>query len=101
VGSDEQRELEAGAEFLGAIEKQDDVSLTEADRAYFKVLDARFAFTPRYVTSSSSRALSGRRKGAVNRGHEVPVQVQREVVSRYGRARHSAETSHQTFPGPP
>ncbi len=39
-GSDELRGLEAGAEFLGAIEELDDVSLTEADRAYLKVLDA-------------------------------------------------------------
>ncbi len=45
-GSDELRELEAGAEFLGAIEELDDVSLTEADRAYLKVLEAWLGMYP-------------------------------------------------------
>ena len=37
--SEELQELELGAEFLGAIEEQDDVSLTEADRDYLEMLE--------------------------------------------------------------
>jgi hypothetical protein len=39
-GSDELQELEGAAVLLEAIEEQDDVSLTEADRAYLKALEA-------------------------------------------------------------
>jgi hypothetical protein len=39
-GSEELRELEGGAEFLGAIEEDQDVNLSEADRAYLKALQA-------------------------------------------------------------
>jgi hypothetical protein len=39
-GSEELRELEGGAEFLGAIEEDEDVNLSEADRAYLKALQA-------------------------------------------------------------
>ena len=39
-GSEEPSELEVGAEFLGAIEEDEDVCLTEADLAYLKALEA-------------------------------------------------------------
>ena len=45
--SEELQELELGAEFLGAIEEQDEVSLTEADRAYLKCWRRCSACTPR------------------------------------------------------
>ncbi len=45
-GSDELREIEGGAVFLGAIEEDEDVSLTEADRAYLKVLEAWLGMYP-------------------------------------------------------
>jgi hypothetical protein len=38
-GSEELQELECASEFLEAIEEQDDVSLTDADRAYLKALE--------------------------------------------------------------
>ena len=45
-GSEKLKELEGGAEFLGAIEERDDVSLTRADRAYLKALEARVDMYP-------------------------------------------------------
>ncbi len=51
-GSDELRELEAGAEFLGAIEEDEEVGLTKADRAYLKVLDAWLGMYPEMRTTS-------------------------------------------------
>jgi hypothetical protein len=38
-GSEELQELYIGAEFLGAVEEDEDVSLTEADLAYLKTLE--------------------------------------------------------------
>jgi hypothetical protein len=38
-GTEELRELEGGAEFLRVIEENEDVSLTEADRVYLKMLE--------------------------------------------------------------
>ena len=45
-GSEELQELEVGAEFLGAIEEDEDVSLTEADEAYLKALEAWLVIYP-------------------------------------------------------
>jgi len=50
-GSDELRELESGAEFLGAVEEQDDVSLTDADRDYLKALEAWLDMYPEMRTT--------------------------------------------------
>src|ERR1019366_5997391 len=38
-GTEELQELEGGAEFLRVVEEHDEVSLTEADRAYLKALE--------------------------------------------------------------
>ena len=40
-GSEELQKLEGAAEFLGAIEEDEEVSLTEADRSYLKALETR------------------------------------------------------------
>ncbi len=50
-GSEELQELEIGAEFLGAIEEQDDVSLTEADEAYLKALETWLGMYPEMQTT--------------------------------------------------
>ena len=50
-GSEELQQLESGAEFLGAIEEDEEVSLTEADRAYLKVLDAWLGMYPEMRTT--------------------------------------------------
>ena len=51
-GSDELRELEIGAEFLGAIEEREDVSLSKADLAYLKALEAWLDMYPEMRTTS-------------------------------------------------
>ena len=38
-GSEELQKLEGAAEFLGAIEEDEEVSLTEADRSYLQALE--------------------------------------------------------------
>jgi hypothetical protein len=50
-GSDELRELEIGAEFLGAIDEGEDVILTEADLAYIKELQAWIDMYPEMRTT--------------------------------------------------
>ncbi len=45
------QELEGGAELLRAVEEQDDVRLTEADRAYLKVLDSLLGMYPEMRTT--------------------------------------------------
>jgi hypothetical protein len=51
-GSEELQELEVAAELLEAIEEQDDdVSLTEADRAYLKALEAWLGMYPEMRTT--------------------------------------------------
>jgi len=50
-GSDELRELEIGAEFLGAIEEREDVSLSKADLAYLKVLETWLDMYPEMRTT--------------------------------------------------
>jgi hypothetical protein len=45
-GSDELRELEVAAELLEAIEEDEDVTLTEADRDYLKALEAWLGMYP-------------------------------------------------------
>ena len=45
-GSEELQELEGAAVLLEAIEEQDDVSLTEADRVYLKVLELWLGMYP-------------------------------------------------------
>ncbi|MGA2806347.1 MAG: hypothetical protein ABSF89_18520 [Acidimicrobiales bacterium] len=50
-GSDELRELEIGAEFLGAIEEREDVSLSKADLAYLKVLESWLDMYPEMRTT--------------------------------------------------
>jgi len=50
-GTEELQELEGASEFLEAIEEQDDVSLTEADRAYLKALEAWLGMYPEMRTT--------------------------------------------------
>ena len=50
-GSEELQELEGASEFLEAIEEQNDVSLTEADRAYLKALEAWLDMYPEMHTT--------------------------------------------------
>jgi len=50
-GSDELQELELGAEFLGAIEEDEDVILTKADLAYLKELEAWIDMYPEMRTT--------------------------------------------------
>ena len=50
-GSEELQKLEGAAEFLGAIEEDEDVSLTEADRAYLKALEAWLGMYPEMRTT--------------------------------------------------
>ena len=50
-GSDELRELEIGAEFLGAIDEGEDVILTDADLAYIKELQAWIDMYPEMRTT--------------------------------------------------
>ena len=50
-GSEELQELEGAAVLLEAIEEQDDVSLTEADRAYLKALEAWLDMYPEMRTT--------------------------------------------------
>ena len=38
-------------EFLGAIEEREDASLTEADRAYLRALEARLDMSPEMRTT--------------------------------------------------
>ena len=49
-GSEELQELEAAAELLEAIEEDEDVILTEADRAYLKALEAWLDMYPEMRT---------------------------------------------------
>ena len=49
-GSEELQELEVAAELLEAIEEQDDVTLTEADRAYLKALETWLDMYPEMRT---------------------------------------------------
>jgi hypothetical protein len=49
-GSEELQELEGASEFLRAAEEHDDVSLTEADRAYLHALEARLDMYPEMRT---------------------------------------------------
>ena len=50
-GTEELQELEGAAMLLEAIEEQDDVSLTEADRAYLKALEAWLGMYPEMRTT--------------------------------------------------
>jgi hypothetical protein len=50
-GTEELQELEGASEFLEAIEEQDDVSLTDADRAYLKALEAWLDMYPEMRTT--------------------------------------------------
>ncbi len=50
-GSEELQELEGAAVLLEAIEEQDDVSLTETDRAYLKALEAWLDMYPEMHTA--------------------------------------------------
>jgi hypothetical protein len=50
-GTEELQELEGASVFLEAIEEQDDVSLTEADRAYLKALEAWLGMYPEMRTT--------------------------------------------------
>ena len=49
-GSEELQELEGASEFLEAIEEQDDVSLTDADLAYLRALEAWLGMYPEMRT---------------------------------------------------
>ena len=50
-GPDELQELEGAAVLLEAIEEQDDVSLTDADRVYLKALEAWLGMYPEMRTT--------------------------------------------------
>jgi hypothetical protein len=50
-GTEELQELEGAAVLLEAIEEQDDVTLTEADRAYLKALEAWLDVHPEMRTT--------------------------------------------------
>jgi hypothetical protein len=50
-GTEELQELEGASEFLEAIEEQNDVSLTDADRAYLKALEAWLDMYPEMRTT--------------------------------------------------
>ncbi len=50
-GSEELQELEGAAEFLDGVEEQDDVSLTDADRAYLKALESWLGMYPEMRTT--------------------------------------------------
>jgi hypothetical protein len=50
-GTEELQELEGAAVLLEAIEEQDDVSLTDADRAYLKALEAWLGMYPEMRSS--------------------------------------------------
>jgi hypothetical protein len=50
-GTDELQELEGAAVLLEAIEEQDDVSLTKADRAYLKALETWLDMYPEMRTT--------------------------------------------------
>jgi hypothetical protein len=50
-GTEELQELEGAAKFLEAIEEQEDVSLTDADLAYLKVLESWLDMYPEMRTS--------------------------------------------------
>ena len=50
-GTEKLQELEGGAEFLGAAEEDEDVSLTKADRAYLRVLEAWLCMYPEMRTN--------------------------------------------------
>ncbi len=50
-GTEKLQELECGAESLGAIEEDEDVSLTKADRAYLRVLEAWLYMYPEMRTT--------------------------------------------------
>jgi hypothetical protein len=50
-GSEELQELEGATEFLGAVEEDDDVSLTKVDQAYLKALEAWLDMYPEMRTT--------------------------------------------------
>ena len=50
-GSEELQELEIGAEFLGAIEEDEDVSLSDGDLAYLKALESWLDMYPEMRTT--------------------------------------------------
>jgi|ERR1035438_10344442 hypothetical protein len=50
-GTEELQELEGGAEFPDAVEEQDEVSLTEADRVYLKPLETWLDMYPEMRTT--------------------------------------------------
>jgi hypothetical protein len=50
-GTEELQKLEGAAKFLEAIEKDDDVALTEADLAYLKALEAWLDVYPEMRTT--------------------------------------------------
>jgi hypothetical protein len=50
-GTEELQQLEGASEFLEAIEEDDDVSLTDADLAYLKALEAWLGMYPEMRTT--------------------------------------------------
>jgi len=72
-GTEQLQELEGASVFLEAIEEQDDVSLTDADRAYLKAVEAWLDMYPR-CGLPSSQALSVCRKGPIDSVEEVGIQ---------------------------
>ena len=50
-GTEELQQLEGASEFLEAIEEDDDVSLTDADLAYLKALEAWLGMYPEMRSS--------------------------------------------------
>jgi hypothetical protein len=50
-GTEELQELEGGAEFLRAVEEDEEVSLTDVDRTYLKALEAWLGMYPEIRTT--------------------------------------------------
>jgi hypothetical protein len=90
-GSYELQELEIGAEFLEAIEEQDDVSLTDAVRAYLKALQAWLDVYPEMRTTEE-RPDSALWERPVDGGEEIGV-----LEMQVSRGRRDAGMAHQAL----
>ena len=105
-GSYELQELEIGAEFLEAIEEQDDVSLTDAVRAYLKALQAWLDVYPEMRTTEE-RPDSALWERPVDGGEEIgvlemqvswPTSITGTKHGSYWRSSTSASLSFQDTP---
>jgi hypothetical protein len=72
-GSEELHELESGAEFLRAIEEDDDVCFTEADRAYLNMLEEWLGMYPEMRATDQPNALRGHAKESTDQPQDSTV----------------------------